>query len=306
MMQFLTESQQDPTLSSDAKESIEVAIQCLETAFNINPVDGSLPSKKPLLEIFTSYLQNEGEPDVKATISEEDKARADALKNEGNELMKKSLIKEALESYTKAIEIDGTNPIYYCNRAAAYSKLDDHLAALEDCKVAIKYDPNYSKAYCRMGLAFVHLKDPQRARDSYKKAAELDPSPSNLSNLSLAEEKLKEYENQFPAPGFNLGNLFSNPNLVNSLSQMMTDPNMQNMMSNFMSSAMTAPQVDQADSGDQPIQGPPAGMEAILQAGQHFASQMQAQNPELIEQLKSAFQSMPKDKEPEKKDEGEN
>ena len=58
IMQFLTDQLSDTGLSDDAKESIEVSIECLGAAFNINPVDGSLSAKKPLLEIYTSYLEN--------------------------------------------------------------------------------------------------------------------------------------------------------------------------------------------------------------------------------------------------------
>lgn len=82
IMQFLTEQLSDSSLNDDAKESIEgtnvficslsfiltcdisprqVAIQCLETAFNINPVDGSLPARKPLLDIYSFYLENNKE-----------------------------------------------------------------------------------------------------------------------------------------------------------------------------------------------------------------------------------------------------
>lgn len=80
---------------------------------------------------------------------------------------------------------------YFIYRAAANSKLDNHQAALEDCRIAIKHDPNYSKAYCRMGLAYVNLNDHLNARNSYKKAVDLDPSENNISNLNLAEQKLK-------------------------------------------------------------------------------------------------------------------
>lgn len=288
-MQFLNEQLGNNELTDDAKESIEVAIQCLETAFNINPVDGSLPSKKPLLDIFASYLENnkEAESAKAVVISDEDKAKADVLKNEGNELMKNGKFTEALETYSKAIQIDGTNPIYYCNRAAAHSKLENYQATLEDCKIAIKHDPNYSKAYCRMGLAYVNLGDHMRARDCYKKAVELDPSESNAKNLELAEQKIQEEQAQFSS-GFNLGNILNNPNLMNFASQMMTDPNMRNMLSGLMSNAMAGQGGEQGEGG---AGGPGAGggLDAFLQAGQQFAQQMQEANPELVEQLKSAF-----------------
>ena len=55
--------------------------------------------------------------------------------------------------YSKAIELDGGNPVFYCNRAAAHSKMNNHHLAIEDCQRAIDMDPSYSKAYGRMGLA---------------------------------------------------------------------------------------------------------------------------------------------------------
>lgn len=53
--------------------------------------------------------------------------------------------------FNSAITLDPTNAVYYCNRAAAHSKLNNHLAAIQDCKNAIKLDPSYSKAYGRLG-----------------------------------------------------------------------------------------------------------------------------------------------------------
>lgn len=81
------------------------------------------------------------------------------------------------------------------NRAAAYSKLNNHTFALEDCRRAIEIDANYSKAYGRMGLAYASLNDHHRARDCYKKASELDPTnESYKNNLSIAESKVAEIE----------------------------------------------------------------------------------------------------------------
>ena len=65
--------------------------------------------------------------------------------------MKNERYREAVECYTKAISIDCNNAVYYSNRAAAYSKLDDHTRAIQDCEKAVSIDPTYSKAYGRMG-----------------------------------------------------------------------------------------------------------------------------------------------------------
>ncbi len=65
--------------------------------------------------------------------------------------MKQEKFKEALEQYNKAIEIDANNAVYYCNRAAAYSKVSDFTSSIEDCKNALKIDPSYGKAWGRLG-----------------------------------------------------------------------------------------------------------------------------------------------------------
>lgn len=51
----------------------------------------------------------------------------------------------------RAIEVNPENAVYYCNRAAAYSRLDRHTDAMVDCRQAIKLDPLYGKAYGRLG-----------------------------------------------------------------------------------------------------------------------------------------------------------
>lgn len=49
--------------------------------------------------------------------SAEDKAKAVELKNQGNEAFKKHDWESAIAGYTKAIELDDTEPTYYSNRA---------------------------------------------------------------------------------------------------------------------------------------------------------------------------------------------
>ena len=56
-----------------------------------------------------------------------------------------------LSSVFRAIELDPTNAVYYCNRCAVHNKLENFQAAIEDANKAIQIDPSYGKAYGRLG-----------------------------------------------------------------------------------------------------------------------------------------------------------
>jgi len=140
----------------------------------------------------------------------------------------------------RAIELDGRNAVYYFKRAAAHSKLNQHQAAINDCKKAIAIDPSYSKAYERMGYAYIHpvyiclftqflifnfnfslahasLNQHAEAVQCYQRAVELEPeNESYQSNLQIAEEKLRSSGG--PAAGIpsipgipDLGGMLNNP-----------------------------------------------------------------------------------------------
>jgi len=54
VIRFLREQSQMDAYTSDEQESLEVAIQCLETVFKISPEDTHLAVSQPLTEMFTS------------------------------------------------------------------------------------------------------------------------------------------------------------------------------------------------------------------------------------------------------------
>ncbi|KAH7970342.1 hypothetical protein HPB49_004068 [Dermacentor silvarum] len=290
IVQFLRQQLQTADLSADAKESVEVAVQCLETAYGVSPEDlsnESLVVSRSLLDIFRDVLPREHVQTSSENVpepTEAQKVEAEKYKQEGNNMMKIEMYTAALECYTKAISLDGRNAVYYCNRAAAHSKLNNHLDAIEDCQRALEIDPKYGKAYGRIGLAYASLNQHQKAKECYQKAVELDPeNQSYVNNLRVAEEKLREMaspgngDTHRPAgggggSGLDFGTLLNNPTLMNMAATLMQDPNMQNIMSGLMSGGLT--------------QNTGGGLDALLQAGQQLASQMQAANPELVEQLR--------------------
>lgn len=53
--------------------------------------------------------------------------------------------------YNEAIKLN-RDPIYFCNRAAAYCRLEQYDLAIQDCRTALALDPKYAKAYGRMGF----------------------------------------------------------------------------------------------------------------------------------------------------------
>ena len=69
--------------------------------------------------------------------------------------------------------------------------MNNHYAAVEDCKRAIDMDPAYGKAYGRMGLAYACVDKHKEAIECFKKAIELEPeNESYKSNMKLAQDKL--------------------------------------------------------------------------------------------------------------------
>ncbi|XP_048511820.1 small glutamine-rich tetratricopeptide repeat-containing protein alpha-like [Athalia rosae] len=292
VVQLLTQQLEDGDLSADSRESLEVAIQCLESAYNVQASDAQ--PNVDLLELYKSAVDNV-KPDFGPPASPEAKAEAERLKNEGNSLMKAEKHHEALANYTKAIELDGRNAVYYCNRAAVHSKIGNHAQAIKDCNTALAIDPSYSKAYGRLGLAYSSLEKHKEAKQSYQKALEMEPGNESYKiNLQLSEEKLAQQGVGYmvlgnnPAgssgvsPNMDLSSLLSNPALRNMARLMLSDPGMQNMMSDLMSG-----NVEQGGR-----------MEALIEAGQQLAQQMQSANPELIDSLRRQMGGNPNDPEP--------
>jgi len=303
IIQFCQKELQSDELSEDNKESLEVASQCLQSAYALTSEDKHLEVSRPLENIFQDATKSEPLR-KKGPPSAADKEEAERLKTEGNNLMRTEKFQEALDMYSKAIELDGSNPVFYCNRAAAHSKMNNHHLAIEDCQRAIDMDPSYSKAYGRMGLAHSSLNKHKEAVDNFKKALELEPdNESYKSNLQIAEDKVSSGVS--PAnpgfPGFpgmpgmpgmggpggmpDLGAFLNNPALMNMATTMLSDPNMQQMMGQMMGGMGGAPGAPGGDGGQAP-----ASMESLLQAGQQLAQQMQASNPDLVDQLRRQMQ----------------
>lgn len=288
ILRFMNDELAREDVTPDKSESLEVAVQCLKLAYDIPDESGT--EEPSLLEIYTKAV-----PKVVTTpppISDEDRKRAEELKKEGNEFMKKEAYQQAVQKYTEAITIDPRSAVYYCNRAAAHTGKGDNEAALSDCKKAVENDRNYSKAYSRMGLTYSKMEKYVQALECYEKALQLDPENEGYqNNMKIAKEKVQEQQaNPMPFPGFGgsggLADMLNNPMVMNMAQQVMSDPAMQQMAMNMMGSFMGG-----APPGAPGAPGAPGGsgpdMSQMLRMGQQFAAQVSEQNPELVDSLRN-------------------
>ena len=92
-----------------------------------------------------------------ANASEEkrkkDIAMAAEFKAKGNKAHEEKRFNDAIAAYTKAIELDSTDKIFYSNRSAAHLSNKDAVSALSDAERVIELAPEWVKGYGRKGAA---------------------------------------------------------------------------------------------------------------------------------------------------------
>ena len=82
--------------------------------------------------------------------------------------------KKALESYSKAISVDGNYFLAYNNRSALNINLNNLEDALSDIEIAIKLDPNNASIYNNRGVIYHKRKKYEDAIMDFNKAIKID------------------------------------------------------------------------------------------------------------------------------------
>ncbi|WFD31166.1 Small glutamine-rich tetratricopeptide repeat-containing protein 2 [Malassezia sp. CBS 17886] len=194
-------------------------------------------------------------PAAGGAASDADVAKAEQLKNDGNKFMSAKDYGAALGAYTKAIELHADSPVYYSNRAAAYSQIGQHDEAVADATKASEIDPSFGKAYSRLGHALFASGRFADAVAAYEKGVEVDPGNKLMqSGLDASKAKLADDPNSGTnavsgapgdaAPGMggaagaggmpDLGALLNNPMVGQMAQQMMGGGGIEQLMNNPM------------------------------------------------------------------------
>ncbi|KAK8884126.1 hypothetical protein M9Y10_043231 [Tritrichomonas musculus] len=215
ILQYLTQCSAEDTEHSD---ELGVSIDCLKEIWKIEDFNVSLPNVHSIVDLIPS--------------PEHDTERAMQLKQEGNALLKEGNLDGAISKYNEAIATDPTQSTFYCNRAAVYTRKENHEKAIEDCEKAISLDPNYATAYSRLGYAYFKLGNIEKAREAYNRGLRACPNNESLKeNLkSLGPEPPKQ-SNQMPGDFLSmLGNFTQDPQMMSKIIEKMNSPEVQQLM----------------------------------------------------------------------------
>lgn len=134
-------------------------------------------------------------PTMETTANSNLTQAAEEIKVLANDAFKAHKYSQAIDLYSKAIELSGENAVYWANRAFAHTKLEEYGSAIQDATKAVEIDPRYSKGYYRRGAAYLAMgkfKDALKDFQQVKKICPNDPDATKkLRECEKAVMKLK-------------------------------------------------------------------------------------------------------------------
>ncbi|BGP29124.1 TOM (translocase of outer membrane) complex component [Rhodotorula toruloides] len=174
----------------------------------------------------------EGKPDAKSADDDDDPLKltasdievmdpetrsktALALKARGNKLYSAKQYQEAIDYYTKAIQCE-EQAVFYSNRAACYTNLNQLDKVVEDCSNALRLDPQYIKALNRRATAREQIGDAENLYlslcdftasailDNFSTSSTTDSVERVMKQLATqkAQDILSTREPRLPSPTF--------------------------------------------------------------------------------------------------------
>jgi stress-induced-phosphoprotein 1 len=114
---------------------------------------------------------------------------AEGAKLQGNDHFRAGEFREAIASFSRAIELDPNNHVYFSNRSAAYLGQGNTSKALEDASLCIGLKNDWPKGYSRKGAALMAKKNYALAIATYRKGLAYESSNESLKQ-GLAEAEM--------------------------------------------------------------------------------------------------------------------
>jgi len=90
-------------------------------------------------------------------------------------LQRQKRLREAVESYQKALNLDRDNADILNNIGAIHFKLKEHEEAVKSLRRTVSLDPEHPRAYTTLGLSLEEMGREKEAEEAYRKAMEVSP-----------------------------------------------------------------------------------------------------------------------------------
>ncbi|XP_015257082.1 PREDICTED: sperm-associated antigen 1 [Cyprinodon variegatus] len=175
---------------------IDISVQAAHDSINSGSEWREKLPDIPLVPLSAQQHRREEPPSEEVLQARAQKASEDAerraeirfsaLKQEGNEFVKKGQYQEALGKYTECLKLKPKECAIYTNRALCYLKLERFTEAKQDCDAALGLERDNKKAFYRRALANKGLKDYLACSSDLQEVLRLDP------NVQEAEKELEE------------------------------------------------------------------------------------------------------------------
>lgn len=121
------------------------------------------------------------------------KKQAATHKAAGNNAFSAGRYYAATAEFTKALECDPYDHIFYSNRSACYANLEQFSKACADARRCIELRPDFAKGYSRLGFALFKSGFLHDAMSAYERGLAVDPKNNNLLE-GLGEAKVAQKE----------------------------------------------------------------------------------------------------------------
>lgn len=118
-----------------------------------------------------------------------------AYNNRGKALDSLGNYQQAIEDFSKAIEIRPLSAIAYTNRGNSYNSLGNYQQAIEDFSKAIEINPRYALAYYNRGNVYAKLGNYQQAIINYDASIKYSQFTLAYNNRGNAYRMLGKYQN---------------------------------------------------------------------------------------------------------------
>lgn len=121
----------------------------------------------------------------------------EAYYNRGNAYNAIEALDLAIKDYNVALALNPNDFDYYNNRGNVYAKKGDFDKAIKDYDTTIHLNSNYMEAYNNRGITYAEKGDFDKAIKDYRKAIELDPDYTKAhNNLKIALRNLQNMKNE--------------------------------------------------------------------------------------------------------------